>query len=101
MNGQQGENYMTSLQRKAVGYLFALYGNAGPKYTKGNHEFIGRTLYAEEHADHYQPSSECREDLKKVLAGDFTPLGHRHQAILSADVKEHERMKAVAGVEGE
>ena len=88
---------MTSVQRKAVGFLFFLYGNAGPKYTKGNHEFLRRTLNGEEHADHYQPDDECREALGRVMQNDWSPLPVRQQKIMEAEQMDYERLKKAAG----
>lgn len=88
---------MTSVQRKAVGFLLFEYGSASMKYTKGNHELLRRTLAGEEHADHYQPTPECRDALAKVLAGDWSPLSPRQRVIIEAEQAEYDRMKPATG----
>jgi len=96
MDGQ--EESMTKIQRKAVGFLFGLYGNAGPKYTKGNHEFIRRTLHDEDDADHFQPNAECVDAFNKVMDGDWSPLPRRHRDILQSEISAQERLRAVVGM---
>jgi len=66
---------LTEVQKKAVDALWALYGNAGPKYSKGNHGFIRCYLQgAPEDASQHQPTRECILDFKKVLSGDYSML---------------------------
>jgi len=65
---------MNSAQRRAVEALGFIYGNAGSQYTKGNHEFISRTLSGHPDPEHYQPTQECKDAFEKVMAGDYSTL---------------------------
>lgn len=59
----------------AVEQLWFVYGNAGPKYTKGNHEFLKCHLDKRpERAGRHQPTKECIESFKRVLNGDYGML---------------------------
>ena len=61
--------------KDAVEALWSLYGNAGTRYTKGNHEFIRCYLEGQpEKGGHFQPTRQCVEDFKKVLCGDYSML---------------------------
>ena len=65
---------MTEIQKQAVQALFFIYGNAGPKHTRGNHHFLHCKLEGEGDAEHFQPVEQCKADFAKVMSGDFSPL---------------------------
>lgn len=90
---------MTSVQRKAIGFLLSEFGSAGFKYTKGNCELLRRTLAGADDANHFQATAECREALEKVLQSDWSPLSPHQQLILNAEQAEYERLKKAAGIE--
>ena len=92
---------MTELQRRAVQVLYYLYGNAGPYYSRGNHEYLRRTLAGEEKPECYQPSDACKEALKKVLANDWSPLPPKVQAKFAGLEEERKRLQEVAGIKDE
>ena len=90
---------MTELQEKAVRILYHIYGNAGPYYTQGNHEFLRRTLDGEENPEHYQPTDACKEAFRKVMEGDWSPLPPRVRERLEQDEEERKRIMEAAGID--
>jgi hypothetical protein len=74
---------LNGVDRESVKALWNLYGNAGSKYTHGNHEFLRCYLEgAPERAGHFQPTDECILDFKKVLDGDYSMLPEGTRKIL-------------------
>ena len=90
---------MDKAQRRAVGSLFYVYGNAGPYHTKGNHEFLRRTLEGESNPEHYQPTADCKAAFEKVMAGDYSPLPVAVRERLKKMEEDEARLRAAAGVD--
>jgi len=93
---------MTGIQRRAVTALYCIFGNAGPKYTQGNHEFLRRTLEGEPEPEHYQPTAECKTAFQKVMKGDYSSFPPRVRVKLEEFKAEQEHWRRVVGAaEGE
>jgi len=90
---------MNKEQKYAVEHLWFIFGNAGPKYTKGNHEFLRCKLEDKPGAEHYQPSEECVKAYEQVMAGNYSCLHPKVQEALQQMVAEREHWEKVAGVE--
>jgi hypothetical protein len=66
---------LTSAQREKLERLWFLYGNHGPKTTRGNHAFIQRLL---QHGmdirplslKGYMPTAECEQTVEAVLSNN-------------------------------
>jgi len=66
---------LRGIEREAVEALCLVYGSAGPKYTRGNEQFLRSHLNGQpEKAGHFQPTRECVMDFKRVLDGDYDML---------------------------
>lgn len=69
---------LTHDQREKLERLWFIYGNHGPKMTKGNHSFIQGLLERGEDERPlkqrgYVPTAECERAVERVLSGDQEP----------------------------
>ena len=75
----------TEAQKKAIEYLWFVYGNGGVKHTMGNHKFLQRHVEGRhDEAKFHQPSDECVEAFEKVCSGDFSGLSKGQRKVLDA-----------------
>ena len=88
---------MTGAQKRAVELLWFIYGNAGPQYTKGNHEFLRRKLEGHPEPEHYQPTEQCKKDFEKIMAGDYSPFPERVAKQLCKTEEKETHWREVAG----